>query len=68
MSSTDESLAFWLARRARQLGLERAALEQADAEALQSFALVVLEELAARGLMPGGSEVGCWSRPRSRTN
>lgn len=68
MDSTDSTLALWLAQQARLLGLETARVEEADPEALQSFTRVVLEELAAQGLLAGEPEIGCWSRPRSSAN
>ncbi|MDL2344918.1 hypothetical protein QOL99_12260 [Deinococcus sp. MIMF12] len=68
MHPTDDSLALWLARQARRLGLDTARSQEADTEALQSFAVAVLEELAARGLVSAEPELDCWSRPRSGAN
>lgn len=56
--------AHHLAHEARRLGLETDALEDVPPEALHTFAQVVLDELAARGLLQGREEVGCWAAPR----
>lgn len=53
-----------LAREARRLGLETDRLEDVPPEALHTFAQVVLDELAARGLLRGREEVECWAAPR----
>lgn len=68
MNCADDTLALWLARQARRLGLNPVTGEEVDPEALRAFALLVLNELSARGFLPEGPEVGCWSRPRSPTN
>ncbi|WP_226342535.1 hypothetical protein [Deinococcus sp. AJ005] len=57
-------LAVYLAAEARRLGLESDAPEHAPPEAVQTFAQLVLHELAALGLIQGNEELGCWAAPR----
>lgn len=57
-----------LARLARASSLNLDTLEDASEEALRSFTLEVLRELAARGLSEGGETIGCHARPRARGN
>lgn len=61
----DDALALYVARRARELGLNLPDLEEANLETLRAFVRAVLIELAALGLVPGEEEIGCWSAPRS---
>ena len=65
MKTPEDALSLWLAQQARQLGLHTADMEDADPAAVTSFARLVLEALAARGLIAGACAIGCWSQPRS---
>lgn len=58
-----DPLAALLAREARDLGLSAEPQTQ-EAEALQTLACRVLEELHARGLISGPQELDCWAGPR----
>ncbi|ACO47086.1 hypothetical protein DEDE109153_05695 [Deinococcus deserti] len=60
-----DELALELAREARRLRLDARQCQEADPEALQAFAQLVLTELAARGLVAGDDEIGCYAAPRS---
>ncbi len=60
-----DDLAHTLAREARRLNLTALNLDTADPDALHALACVVLTELAARGLLPGEEEVGCYAAQRS---
>lgn len=60
----NDPLALSLARQARALGLNALNVEEADPETLRAFARAALQELAARGLVAGEEEVGCWAAPR----
>ncbi|MFD2610325.1 hypothetical protein ACFSR9_12890 [Deinococcus taklimakanensis] len=57
-----------LTREARRLNLNPLTLERADPEDVLAFASRVLEELAARGLLPGAQQIGCHARPRPAGN
>ncbi|MFD1731454.1 hypothetical protein ACFSC4_10895 [Deinococcus malanensis] len=57
-------LALELARQARALRLDARQSSAPDSEALQAFAMSVLAELAARGLVAGDEEIGCYAAPR----
>lgn len=59
-----DELAQPLAAAARRLGLSALNVQQADDETVREFAALVLEELAARGLVEGEEEVGCWAQER----
>ena len=61
----ESALARYLAQRAQALELDLQTVEGADSERLRAFALVVLQELAALGLLPAEREVDCWAVPRS---
>ena len=60
-----DDLALVLARTARDLGLERHGIADAPAERVRRFAMTVLEELQARGLLDGPAELDWWAQPRS---
>ena len=60
-----DDLAPTLAREARRLHLTALDLDTADPDALNALARLLLTELAARGLLPGEDEVGCYAAPRS---
>ena len=60
-----DTLAADLAHEARQLNLSALNMAASSEEVVRSFAQVVLNELAARGLLDSEPTVGCWARPRS---
>lgn len=57
-----------LAREARRLNLNPLILDGSAEEDVRAFATRVLDELAARGLLPGVEAPGCHARPRSSGN
>lgn len=63
-----DPLARLLALEARKLNLNALSLSASPEDVVRAFAEVVLEELAARGLLEGETEVGCWARPRLQGN
>lgn len=63
MLAAMDALALLLAREARTLNLT-AQDEPQDAEALQTLAYRVLEELHALGLIEGIESLDCWAAPR----
>lgn len=60
----DDILARFLADEARALNLDARNGPAADVEQIRAFAQTVLQELAARGLVRGEEEPGCWAMPR----
>ncbi|WP_407538248.1 hypothetical protein Q0M94_08985 [Deinococcus radiomollis] len=58
----------WLARQARELGLNALNVEDADPEVLRAYCAAVLNELAARGLLPGPEQIGCHAAARRTAN
>ncbi|MGY2894139.1 hypothetical protein [Deinococcus sp. UYEF24] len=58
----------WLAQRARELGLNALNVEDADPEVLRAYCVAVLDELAARGLLPGAEQIGCHAAARAKAN
>ncbi|WP_407570088.1 hypothetical protein [Deinococcus altitudinis] len=58
----------WLARRARELGLNALNVESAGSEVLRAYCAAVLDELAARGLLPGEEQIGCYAAAREEAN
>ena len=63
-----DELAQELALEARKLKLNALNLSATPEDVVRGFAEVVLEELAARGLLESKTEVGCWARPRPQGN
>lgn len=63
-----DDLAEFLALEARKLNLDALNVAEANPDSLRTFAQSVLEELAARGLVKGEAEVGCWASLRSAAN
>ncbi|MVN89244.1 hypothetical protein GO986_21140 [Deinococcus sp. HMF7620] len=62
-----DNLAKELAKEARRLGLAELAADPIDPTSALAFANYVLEELAARGLLPQQNcAPGCWAQPRSQ--
>ena len=58
----------WLAVQARTLGLDALNVERADPDVLREYCLLVLNELAARGLLTGAHDVGCYAQVRECRN
>lgn len=63
-----DELEHWLATQARALGLDAAGVEDASPDVLREFCTRVLAELAARGVLAGAEEVGCYAAPRAGGN
>ena len=61
-------LEYWLAAQARALKLNASTLELADPEVLRAFCQQVLGELAARGMLAGVEEIGCYVAAWERAN
>jgi hypothetical protein len=57
-----------LAAQARELGLNAVSVEEAGAELLREFCAQVLTELAARGVLAGSEEIGCYAAARKASN
>ncbi|AWN22339.1 hypothetical protein DKM44_03055 [Deinococcus irradiatisoli] len=57
-------LEHYLADEARALGLSPLTLGVASPDTLHAYCAAVLRELAARGLLEGETELGCYARPR----
>ena len=68
MTADASSLERLLARHARALNLDRRSLPEADEARVREFCEIVLTELAARGLIEGELEVGCYALPRQDGN
>lgn len=60
----DETLARFLADNARALNLDALNVEAAEPEQLRDFTRIVMQELAARGLLRGEERLECWALPR----
>jgi hypothetical protein len=58
----------WLAAQARALGLSAVNVRQADPATLREYCALILEELAARGLLERAPEVGCYAAARPGGN
>ena len=58
----------WLTRQARELGLNALNVEDAEPEVLRAYCAAVLNELAARGLLPGAEQIGCHAAARAKAN
>jgi len=63
-----DDLPLDLARQARALGLSALNLNDAEPQVLETFARQVLWALAARGLVAGDEEIGCYAAPQSAGN
>jgi hypothetical protein len=61
-------LEHWLAAQAGELGLNAVSVEKAGAELLREFCALVLTELAARGVLAGSEEIGCYAAARKASN
>ena len=61
-------LEHWLAAQARALKLNASTLELADPEVLRAFCQQVLNELAARGVLAGVEDIGCYAAAREGAN
>ncbi len=61
-------LEVYLAEQARRLGLSPLTLGAASPETLHTYCAAVLRELAARGLLEGESEIGCYAAARASGN
>ncbi|GGJ85885.1 hypothetical protein [Deinococcus aquiradiocola] len=66
--TSDAALDVWLARQARLYALDATTVEDADPDVLRAYCRDVLQELAARGLLPGPHEIGCHAAPRDHRN
>ena len=57
-------MAYELAVEARKLKLSALNVADCPEEVVRAFAQIVLDELAARGLLAGAVDLGCWAGPR----
>lgn len=63
--TSEPELARWLAREAQTLGLNPENVDWVEDETLRAYCALVLNELAARGLIEGGpAEIGCYAGVR----
>ncbi len=61
-------LEVYLAEQARRLNLTPLTLGTASPETLHTYCAAVLHELAARGLLEGEREIGCYAAARASGN
>lgn len=64
----EADLEHWLAAQARALGLDALNVERARPEVLRAYCLLVLDELAARGLLAGVVNLDCHAKARECGN
>ncbi|ULH14828.1 hypothetical protein MF271_12670 [Deinococcus sp. KNUC1210] len=58
----------WLTQQARALNLTPLSVEEAEPETVRAYCREVLNELAARGRLPGAQMPGCYAAPRQTEN